>query len=137
FEQNLTFLGTETVPAHWSFAGWLDDNPARPFAFTRDSGLLMLVAGSQGSGKTVLSTLLCEGSLYACPMLTSRTILPTCFAFFHLEEQDRLPQILDGLKPNPTQRDLELLLRRLGLGPMALPRLNLAVPDFLLADLKE
>ena len=45
-----------------------------------------------------------------------RSFLPTSYVFFHLEENDRLPQLLDGLRPNPNPRDLELLMARLGVG---------------------
>src|ERR1700757_1514501 len=66
---------------------------------------------------------------------TSAEVLPSCFGFFHLEEQDRLPQLLDGLKRNPKEKDLALIKQRLGVGGLPIERIRLVVPRTLLPDL--
>jgi hypothetical protein len=111
--EKMVFAGSDTVPTYWSNLGWIEDHPDFPLAMSRDSGHLILAAGAQGSGKTVMSTLIAQDSQQAEPPLTSDAILPTAFCFFHIEENDRLPQLLDGLKKNPKQADLDVLKKRL------------------------
>ena len=135
FVNRQVYAGTDEVPRYSSHLGWVNDDPAEPMSLSRDSGRLVLVAGAQGAGKTVLSTIIGESSQRAEPPLTSAEILPTSYAFFHIEEQDRLPQLLDGLKKNPKQADLQILKQRLGIAGLGLDQLRLAVPVTLLKDL--
>ena len=136
FTNRQVYTGADETPHYSSFLGWIDDNPGEPLSLSRDSGRVVLVAGAQGGGKTVLSTIIGESSQQAEPPITSAEILPTAFAFFHIEEQDRLPQLLDGLKKNPKRADLEMLKARLGIGGLGIERIRLAVPITLLPELE-
>lgn len=117
FQERIIYVGTDEVPRTHSLLGWLDDDFRFPVAVSRDCGHLNLICGAQGMGKTLFSTILCETSVHAQEPLTSSFLLPSGYCFFHLEEQDRLPQLLDSLKKNPVQKDLDLLMQRLGVGP--------------------
>ena len=135
FTARQIYVGSDEVPKYSSHLAWQDDNFAKPVSVARNTGRVILVAGGQGSGKTVLSTVIGEASQEAEPPMTSPEILPTAFVFFHIEEQDRLPQLLDGLKKNPKQADLDLLMNRLGVHGKGIERIRLAVPRTLLPDL--
>ena len=109
FASRQTYIGSDEVPEVPFAPGLVERLVAHPMSLARDTGRVILVAGAQGSGKTVLSTVIGEVSHEAEPPLTSEEIAAHLYAFFHIEEQDRLPQLLDGLKKNPKQADLDLL----------------------------
>ncbi len=135
FTARQIYMGSDEVPLYHSHLGWIDDSMAKPVSLARDTGRLILVAGSQGGGKTVLSTVIGEVSQEAQPPMTSAEILPSAFVFMHIEEQDRLPQLLDGLKKNPKPADLDLLMKRLGVSGKGIERLRMVVPRTLLPEL--
>lgn len=138
----MTWVGSERRPASWTVIGW-QDNPrdlareARPVAISRDAGLVLLCAGIQGAGKSVLCTALCEGFLQDDLGLCSGEAVPTACAVFHVEEQDRLPQQLEGLRQNPSSAELEILAARLGVGPATLSNLRLFMPRHVMPRYEE
>lgn len=136
-EDSLYFVGCAERPQTYSMMGWIEGDARWPVAVARDRGLVALVAGEPGCGKTIFSTLFAEGCLRRKPPVTSEKVLKTAFCFFHLEEHERLPQLLDGLKPNPNARDLQILRERLGLPGSGLERIRLAVPKHILPMLQE
>ena len=68
FSQELRFVGSEAAPQTWSHLGWSGEQPV---ALSRDRGTVMLIAGVPGAGKTVLSTVIAEGGLWAGAPLAS------------------------------------------------------------------
>lgn len=126
--ERIVYLGSETPPVHYVNLGWFDDDPNQIAAYPRDEGTLALAAGRQGAGKTVLSTLFAEGCFTPGEPLSGNKHLPTSYAFVHLEENERLPQLLAGLSPNPKPEDLALLKSRLGVSGQGFSRIRIAVP---------
>ncbi len=58
----------------------------------------------------------------------------TAFVIIHLEENDRLPQLLGALKPNPVAADLDILKIHLGVGGLGIPGQRLAIPEVLVTE---
>lgn len=137
FEERLTFVGCDEPPAAFAHLGWAEDDADRPVALGLQGGQLILASGVVGAGKSILGTVLIEGALGPGAPLSSPALPPTAALAFHIEEHDRLPQLLDGLRPNPVPSDLQLLAGRLGVSGAPLDRLRLVVPPSLLPPLSE
>lgn len=130
--ERLIYAGAAAVPASYTLIGWQD---GRPVAWSRDGGHLLLAAGRLGSGKSQAATSLVEGLLRHVPGLNSELHHPTAvISFQEIADNAALPDLLFGLRPNPSDRDRQLLSEHLGLCPAPIERMRLVVPEWLLPE---